>query len=117
MERSYSGTSPRNARHKQKRFLALAEFDKPENGGNGDGVINRDMRSFAASFVAGFEPNESQNLTNFIHCFIGLKAFSLEFRLSQRLDQYGHEFRYRSKVREPGIRKWGNAAWDVFVAH
>jgi len=48
---------------------------------------------------------------------LNVKAFSLEFRPSQRVDQYGNEFRYRAKVSDTRDSQVGRWAWDVFVAH
>jgi len=79
-------------------FLALAEYDKPANGGNGDGHNGLS------------EPNELHTLPS-----LGVFALDLDYRESRRRDQYGNRFRYRAQVYDAHNANVGRWAWDVFL--
>lgn len=98
-------------------YLALAEFDKPENGGNGDGQIDARDAVFGSLRLwrdldhdGRSRPVELVTLTS-----VGIRGLSLNYRESRRNDEHGNAFRYVARVM---VQQWSTVSRrsvDVFL--
>ena len=98
-------------------FLALAQHDKAENGGNADGKITQEDAVFNSlrlwrdtNHNGVSEPSELYPLAG-----LGIATLELEYKESKRTDEYGNGFRYRAKLKDQHGAQLGRWAWDVFL--
>lgn len=113
----FGDLTPQPAAPLKNGFLALAEFNKSQNGGNGDAVIDKNdavfeqLRLWQDRNHNGIsESGELQKLQS-----VGLHAIELEYKMSTQIDSYGNEFKYRAKVKDSSKTKVARWAWDVFL--
>jgi hypothetical protein len=97
-------------------FRALAVYDDPKNGGNGDGIIDARDAIFSslrlwidANHDGISQPGELYTLPA-----LGINSISLSYKTSQKTDQYGKVFEYRAQLNPGNPTDAGKTAYDVF---
>ena len=114
---NFTSQSPSILLQNRNGFLALAELDKPENGGNSDGKINNQDSIFSklrlwqdTNHNGISELNETYTLP-----LLNVAEFELNYHESKKTDKHGNRFKYRAKVWDTEKSKIGRWAWDVFL--
>jgi hypothetical protein len=98
-------------------FLALAEYDRPGNGGNGDGRIDGRDAVFASLRLWRDADHDGVSGAGELHTLpsLDIARLHLDFKESKRVDEFGNRFRYSAKLDDARGAKAGRRAWDVFL--
>lgn len=99
-------------------YRALAVFDAFSEGGDNDGFISEKDTVFSSlrlwkdvNHNGISEPEELYTLPD-----LNVWAISLDYKLSKRTDEFGNQFRYRSRVFDGKGSSIGRWSWDVFFS-
>jgi hypothetical protein len=101
-------------------YLALAEFDLPENGGNGDGIIDERDDVFSHLLLWIDQNHDGISQPGELHTLpeLGVYSISLHYRDDLSLfDQYGNWFHYAAPLNpdlNDGESNDGRMTYDVF---
>ena len=113
----FGDLTPQPASTRKNGFVALAEFDKPQSGGNSDGVIDRSDAVFQQLRL--WQDRNHNGISEAIELQTlpdsGLELIELAYKMSKQTDGYGNEFKYRAKVKGTNKAKLARWAWDVFL--
>ena len=96
-------------------FAALAVYDDPKHGGNGDGIIDSRDAIFSSlrlwidrNHDGISQPDEIYTLPS-----LGVNAISLNYKEDRKTDEFGNVFRYRAKINPGDPTDTGRWAYDV----
>ena len=112
----FGNTTPQPDSAQKNGFAALAEFDKVENGGNADGVIDHSDTVFSSLrlWIDSNHDGISQPTELFRLPDLGIALISLTYREARRVDRFGNHFRFKASVNQSANAdsRW---AYDVFL--
>jgi len=112
----FGNFTPQPPSKRPNGFAALAVYDEPKNGGNGDGIIDKRDAIFS-SLRLWIDLNHdgiSQPDEIFALPALGINSISLKYTEDRKTDQYGNQFRYRARLNPDKPDDAGKIVYDVF---
>jgi hypothetical protein len=99
-------------------YLALAVFDDPKNGGNGNGVIDPgdSIYPYLRIWIDANHNGVSEHSELHPLQELGVFKIDLQYALSSYVDSNGNQFRYRAKIWDESGREH-NICYDVFLTY
>jgi hypothetical protein len=112
----FGNFTPQPASSSPNGFAALAVYDDPKNGGNGNGMIDSGDGVFASLRLWIDENHDGISQPEELHTLpsLGVNSISLNYKADQRTDQNGNVFHYRAQVNPGDPTSTGRMAYDVF---
>jgi hypothetical protein len=98
-------------------FIALEEFDKPENGGNLDNQIDQNDAIYPQLLVWIDENHDGISQPNELHKLsdLGIRSISTIAEHDDKVDQYGNDFRYTAPILLQNSPAVTLRAYDIFL--
>lgn len=102
----FGNFTPQPPSNNPNGFIALAQYDKRENGGNEDGIIDERDEVFSRLRLWIDENHDGICQPGELHRLpeLGVYSLALNYNESRRTDQFGNQFRYKARV-NPGERR------------
>ena len=99
-------------------FVALAEFDRADQGGNNDGEITSKDSVFANLRLWQDVNHDGISQGNELKTLLSLDVATLDLKYteSKKADNNGNQFSFRAKVKDVSGAQVGRWAWDVTLS-
>ena len=112
----FGNATPQPPSEDPNGYLALAVFDDPKNGGNGNGYIDPEDAVYKHLRVWIDENHNGISEANELHTLpeAGVFRIDLHYFLSRYVDENGNVFRYKSKIWDKAGKEH-EVCYDVFV--